>query len=301
MPTRSTTQKQSRDRLARRPFSATIGPWQLVRLVGVGHWTEVFQARPSAGDNTDAADYTLKLLKAEFQHDPTAIELLQREAFVAAQVRNPHLATILSAHVERAPRFVVLPFMPGATIEQAIAVAGHINVPHALWLARQVAEGLRALHAGGWLHGDVKPANILVSETGHATLLDLGFARRIPAASPNDDLLAASLSYAPPEAFNPNVPFSPASDIYSLGITLFEMLTGQRPFPEDDACELAAAHLVKPLPDPRAWRPQLPSRVLRLLRRMLAKEPLRRPSVDELIDWLVELEVEALDERVAAL
>ena len=269
-------------------------------MLGEGQWTKVFQARPSAGDDEHAADYTLKVLKPECQHDPIAIQLLQREAFVAQQVRSPHLATILSAHVERAPRFVVLPFIQGATIEQAISATGCLNVPHALWITRQVGKGLRALHIGGWLHGDVKPSNILVSETGHATLIDFGFARQVASAEANEQLLATSLTYAPPEAFNPYVAFSPASDIYSLGITLFEMLTGHRPFPEDDACELAAAHLVKPMTDPRVWRPQLASRVLRLLRRMLAKEPLRRPSSDELIDWLVELEVETFDERVPA-
>lgn len=269
-------------------------------MIGEGEWTVVFQARPIANANEATADYTVKVLKRGFEQDPTAIQLIQREAFVGQQVRDPHLATILSEHTDRAPRFIVLPYLDGRTVDEAITEVGRLSTPHALWIARQVAEGLCTLHASGWLHGDIKPANVLVSPNGHATLLDLGFAQRFKGNNTNRDTLATSLAYAPPEAFNPNVSFGPASDIYSLGITLFEMLTGRCPFDAAEPSDLAAAHLVKPMPDPRAWVPQVPSRVLRLLRRMLAKEPFRRPHGEELVSWLVELEVETFDQRVPA-
>lgn len=300
MPSRTKTENKSRDRLARRQLTANVGPWQLVRMIGEGQWTEVFQARPAAQADDDAADYTVKLLKSVYQDDPTAIQLLQREAFVADQVLSPHVGTILAAHVDRLPRFIVLPHLPGVTVEQALVAAGRLSAPHALWIARQIAEGLREMHRAGWLHCDIKPANVVVSETGHATLIDLGFARRLDSHDDRNDVLTASLAYAPPETFTPTVAIGPASDVYSLGIMLFEMLAGFLPFDSDDACDLAAAHLVKPMPEPRIWQPQLSSRVSRLLRRMLAKEPLRRPHIDDLLSWLVELEIESFDERVPA-
>lgn len=300
MPARTKTENKSRDRLARRPLTAHVGPWHLVQMIGEGQWTEVFQARPATQSNDEAADYTVKVLKGDYQHDPVAVQFLQREAFVAGHVLSPHVTTVLSAHVDRNPKYIVLPHLPGVTVDKALAEAGRLSTPHALWIARQVAEGLAALHTSGWLHGDIKPANVLVSETGHTTVLDLGFARRLDSRDDRGDVLTASLGYAPPETFTPDVAFSAASDVYSLGIMLFEMLTGWRPFDEEDPCELAAAHLVKPMPEPRFWQPQLSSRVSRLLRRMLAKQPLRRPQVDLLINWLVELEIESLDERVLA-
>jgi len=239
----------------------------------------------------------VKVLKADCQEDALAIELLQREAFVAQQVLNSHLASVLSAHVDRSPRYLVFPFLEGVTVRNALQAVGHVGVPHALWIARQVTSALDALHGCGWLHGDIKPENVLIAKSGHATLLDLGLARSLRSPSSQRDVLAGSLAYAPPEAFNPNVPFSPASDIYSLGILLFEMLTGRRPFAEQDAVELAAAHLVKPAPDPRCCMSQIPASVARLVRRMLAKEPLRRPATAELHDLLAASEIETFELR----
>jgi serine/threonine-protein kinase len=292
------TPTTSRGRSARPTYTTTVGPWQLVRLLGAGEWTQAFQARPKGSATEASADYTVKIIRPKYQDDPLAIGLLQREAFVSQQVQHPHLVSILSAHVESPPRFVVLPYLEGVTVRGALRSASRLNVPHALWIARQVASALQALHRQEWLHCDVKPDNIFVSENGHTTLLDLGFATSL--TSPRErEMLASSLAYAPPETFNPNVAFRAESDIYSLGITLYEMLTGELPFAELNATDLAAAHLVKPPPEARRIVPQLPASVSRLVRRTLAKDPLRRPNAEELIDWLVALEVETFEERVS--
>ena len=289
-----------RARLARRQLSRTIGPWYLVRQLGEGTWTEVYQARPTSSTREETADYAVKVLKPNAQDNPLAIQMLQREAFVSQQVRHPHLTSILSAHTDTVPRFVVMPFINGLSVADVIQETGRFLVPQALWIVRQTAEALAALHRLRWLHGDVKPANIIVAANGHATLADLGLARPIDDSGSFNELLTGSMAYACPEAFNPNLSFGPASDVYSLGITLYELLTAERPYIDNDPTDLAAAHLVRPMPDPRLVVPQLPARVSRLLRRMLAKDPLRRPAVDELIDWLVDLEVDTFSERLSA-
>ncbi|MDA1049650.1 MAG: serine/threonine-protein kinase [Planctomycetota bacterium] len=289
-----------RGRAAPGQLVRTIGPWQLVRLLGEGAWTEVYRARPASSTREETADYVVKVLKPSCQNDPLAIQLLQREVFVARQVRHPHLSSILSAHTDHAPRFVVMPNIDGISAADALTEAGRFIVPQGLWIVRQTAEGLQALHQHGWLHGDVKPANIIVSANGHATLVDLGLARALDASRSSDEPLTGSMAYACPEAFNPHVPFGPGSDVYSLGITLYELLTASRPFNDQDPTDLAAAHLTRLIPDPRLLVPQLPPRVSRLLRHMLAKDPLRRPAVPELIDWLVDLEVATFSERWAA-
>lgn len=323
-----------------------LGSWQLLRRLGEGAWTTVFQARP-AGCAADApGDYAIKLLKPEHRDNPVAIDLLRREAQVASEISHPHLAAMLSAHVSHAPHFLAMPFLDGATLrtildnvemidgdddalgppadsfdrslqamfgesdlDAASSIAGRtpvfnspIPVPHALWVTRQIAEALHALHQGGWLHGDVKPVNIMVSPAGHATLLDLGFARRIADArtAESHDVIAGTPVYCAPEFFCDRICLEPASDIYSLGATLFEMLTGQPPFNETNPADLAAAHLVRQPPDAKQLAPHLLPRLVRLLQRMLAKQPLRRPTTSELIDTLVALEIETLDERLVA-
>ncbi len=277
-----------------------IGMWQLERRLGEGQWTEVYQARPSTSPAIGTADYVVKRLKPEYQEDPLAIRMLQREVYVTQQVRHPHLSSILFAHADRSPHYVVLPYLPGDTLADMLRQRKSLDVPQSLWLTRQTAEALQALHQAGWLHGDVKPANIVVARNGHVTLVDLGLARRLDAPRATEAALAGSLAYASPELFHEQIPLSSASDVYSLGITLYETLTGVRPFPEDDAMELAAAHLTQAVPDPRRLVPNLPPGVGHLLRRMLAKDPLRRPAIDELIDALVALEVDTFDERVSA-
>ncbi|HUG71243.1 MAG TPA: serine/threonine-protein kinase [Pirellulaceae bacterium] len=296
----TTTNTTPRARVARHRLTRTIGPWRLVRLLGEGTWTEVYQARPTASTREETADYVVKVLKSGCQDDPLAIQLLQREVFVARQVRHAHLSSILSAHTDSIPRFVVMPYVEGISLTCALQEAERFVVPQALWIVRQTAEALQALHQAGWLHGDVKPANIIISANGHATLVDLGLARPVDASRLSEESFTGSMTYACPEAFNPSVPFSPGSDVYSLGITLYELLTGSRPFNDREPAEFAAAHLTRPIPDPRLAVPQLPPRVSRLLRQMLAKHPLRRPAVPELIEWLVDLEVETFSERLSA-
>lgn len=279
--------------------SPTIGGWQLVRLLGSGRFAEAYQARP-AGESTTSADYVIKVLKSQYRHDPLAVSFLQRESFVAREVAHPHLMTVLSDHIDAPPYFLVTPHLTGATLDTAIRYATRLTIPHALWLSRQTAEALHALHREGWIHGDVKPQNVLVAPNGHVTLLDLGFARRVNRDAGEREFLATTLSYAPPEAFNENVPLTGHSDIYSLGVMLYESLTGTLPFSGDEPHDLAAAHLAQAPPDARRLVPELSRRIGRLLRRMLAKEPLRRPNAEELVPWLCELEIETFAERAAA-
>lgn len=291
---------RSRSMSARPQPITSIGSWHLVRKLGEGRWTDVYQARPVSSGDDDTADYVVKTLQPEHRHDPLAIQTLQREAYVAGLVRHPHLSSILSSQIKAPPYFVVMPFIEGVSAADALLTAGRFTIPQALWIVRQAAEGLRALHRAGWLHNDVKSANVVISPNGHATLIDLGFARPFPSRRTQADVFEGSLAYACPESFLPNVPFSATSDVYSLGIMLFELLTANRPFRDDNPTDLSAAHLVREIPSPRSIVPQIPARVVRLIRQMLAKDPLRRPSTQHLIDWLTDLEVETFSERSAA-
>lgn len=277
-----------------------LGPWQLVRLLAEGNFTRVYQARPADGSHNQPAAYVVKLLRKEWWREPQAIDMQRREAWVGSKVSHPNLLPVLSASVQEPPFYLVMPKLDATPLAQLIADQERLSIPLALWIARQVAEGLAALfEATGMIHADVKPANILVSPTGHATLIDFGFVQTPAEASRwASRPLAGTLAYIAPELVTSVLAAGPRSDIYSLGVTLFELLTGRRPWDSTDPAELATLHReVKPA-DIRTLRPDLPSPVAELVHAMLAKDPLRRPaSAQELACRLTRLEIECFSLR----
>jgi serine/threonine-protein kinase len=282
------------------PLVGRLGPWQLVKPLGEGNFTRVYLARPADGPPSQHAAYVVKVLRKESWRDPHAIDMQRREAWVGSKISHPSLLPVLSASVEDPPFYIVTPKLDGATLAQLILDRGRLTVPLALWIARQVAEGLTALlEATGMIHTDVKPANILVSPTGHATLIDFGFVQTPAEASQwATRPLAGTLGYIAPEMVTSALAAGPQSDIYSLGVTLYEMLTGTRPWNTDDPAELALRHREAKPADIREQRPDLTQPVADLIHAMLAKNPLRRPnSTRELAHRLVRLEIESFTLR----
>lgn len=271
-----------------------LGPWQLVKPLGEGNLTRVYLARPADGPQNQPAAYVLKVLRKEWWRDPQAIEMQRREAWVGSKVSHPNLLPVLSASVEEPPFYLVTPKLDGVTLAELISERGQLSVPLSLWIARQVADGLAGLlDATGMIHTDVKPANILVSPAGHTTLIDFGFVQTPAEASQwATRPLAGTLAYIAPEMVTSALAAGPQCDIYSLGVTLYEMLAGVRPWSTDDPAELAARHREAKPADIREHRPELPAPVAELVHAMLAKDPLRRPgSAAELAVRLVRLEI----------
>jgi serine/threonine-protein kinase len=237
----------------------------------------------------------LKLLSPEWEDEPSAVACLQREAVVAREVDNAHLVSVLAAHTGAAPYYVVMPWLEGATLAANLASVGRLPPATALWIARQVAEALEALHQAGWTHGDVKPENIFLSAQRHATLLDLSFAQRRNEQSVGDCRLLGTIAYMAPEKFDGYCVADIRSDLYSLGVTVFEMLAGRVPFPGHNAAEVIRQHRGTRADNIRRRLPSLPREAGALVAQMLAKEPLRRPQTPrELIDQLVRLEISLL-------
>lgn len=274
-----------------------VGEWELLTAIGGGNWSTVYAARPRGCAATMPVDYAVKV--AATGPSPAA-GLLAREVTVAARVTHRHLIAVLSADVDAPEPFLVMPLLRGANLRDVLTRCGPLVTPQALWIARQVAGALAALHAAGWLHADVKPGNIHVSSVGHATLIDLGLALQLRSDQCGRDApFHGTAAYAAPEMISRAREVGAPADTYSLGATLYELVTGRPPFPDADIDCVMAAHLERALPNPRHLRPQLDQGTSRLLRDMLAKEPLRRPADDELVERLVELEIATLWERAA--
>lgn len=273
-----------------------LGSWQLVKPLGEGNFTRVYSARPADGPPNQPAAYVMKVLRKEWWRDSRAIEMQRREAWVGSKVSHPNLLPVLSASVQEPPFYIVSPKLEGATLAQIIAERQSIPIPLALWIARQTADGLAALlESAGVIHSDIKPANIVVANTGHTTLIDFGFVQTPAEASHwATRPLAGTLAYIAPELLTSTLAAGPRSDIYSLGVTIYEMLTGHRPWETEDPGELATLHREAKPTDVRALRPDTPEPVAELVHTMLAKDPLRRPaSARELASRLVRLEIKS--------
>jgi serine/threonine protein kinase len=280
-------------------FPSRVKQWELVNLAAEGGLSRIFRARPAGSASDQPASYALKMLLPAWENDPQAVRLLQREALVGKKISHPHLIPILAAGLQEAPRYVVMPWLNGATLEQRLRSGEQFDLPEVLWIARQTAEALDALHQTGWMHGDVKPSNIMISPEGHVTLLDLGFARRSDEnGSAVDRCVLGTFHYIAPEFLTSALRADMRSDIYSLGAVLFRILSGRLPFQAEDLAELAAQHKQALPPNLRSIAPHLPAEVARLVHCMLSKDPLRRPqSPRELIDILTRLEIETFSER----
>lgn len=277
--------------------SGQVGRWRLGKLRSEHDGVAVFEAWADEMHGP-RAPYVVKL--ARRTAPPSARESLAREAAAARDVHNSHIVSILAAQLHDAPHYVVMPRLQGRSLQTLLDAGEPLPIATALWFARQTAQGLAALHAKGWLHGDVKPANLLVAPGGHLTLIDLGCSRRLDDRS--DDAtpyLAGTLEYLAPEAFVSRLRVDARSDLFSLGVVLFQMLTGRLPFASATPAAAIESRLSAAVPDVRAINVGVPREVEQLTKQLLAREPLRRPSsADEIALALSEQEIDHLAARL---
>ncbi len=301
---RSTTTPNNGDTQARATLDTLrrVDGWDLVELAAQGSMGQVFRARPAGSPPQRPIGYAVKVLHPRWEKDTRAVDLFRRQATVSRDVSHAHLVSVLAAGLRRPPYHVVMPWLTGSTLQDRLAGGWIIDLPHLLWIIRQIAEAMQALDAAGWIHGDIKPGNILVSPSGHVTLLDLGFARRADRlGSAVDRLVSGTGHYMAPELITSAPRADIRSDIYSLGVVLFQSLTGRLPFDGQSLSEVAIQHVRRRAPDLRHQVPRLPSGLVHLVRDMLAKEPLRRPRTPaDLIDRLVALEIATFSARATA-
>jgi serine/threonine protein kinase len=272
--------------------------YELLTRLGGGLLTSVYVARQLDTDQPCA----VKVLRPDWEDQPTAIKLLQREARACLTVRHRHLVSLLDAHVTRPPYFLVMELLTGEVLRRRMRRDYRLDVPSAVWVTRQVAEALAALHRSGFAHGDVKPDNIRLLDDGRAILLDLGFAHR---PGENETLLQqgyvlGTVNYLAPELCAPEPSDHLSSDLFSLGVTLFEMLAGQLPYPPGSIDQTFRRHEADPPADIRRLTGPLPTGLVRLIERLLARKPADRPGAAAVVQQLVNLEIATIGWRKSA-
>jgi serine/threonine protein kinase len=275
-----------------------IPGYELLARLGGGLLTAVFAARHVATDSACA----VKVIREDWEDQVTAVKLLQREARACLAVQHPRLVRLREAHVTRAPYFLVLELLGGESLRRRLRRDWRLDVPTALWVARQTAEALAALHRAGFVHGDVKPDNLRLLGDGNAVLLDLGFAHRPGenAAIVRRGYVLGTVDYLAPELCAAVPADGPACDLFSLGVCLFELLTGRLPYPPGSIDETIRRHELEPPEDVRGQLPGLHPGLARLVSRLLARKPADRPTAHALVPQLVALEIAALQRRKAA-
>lgn len=275
-----------------------IPGYELLTCLGGGAITTVYSARACDTDFPCA----VKVLRPDWDDQPVAVKLLQREARACLGVQHPHLVRVLDAHVMTPPHYLVMEYLAGESLRRRMRRDYHLSQPNALWIARQTAEALAALHRAGFIHGDVKPENIRLVDVGKAILLDLGFAHRPGENAPflEKGYVLGTVNYLAPELCSPEPKDDVRADIYSLGVTLFELLTGQLPYPTGTPLETMRRHLTE---EPTLLTDHLPdaaASLTELIDSMLSRDPNDRPRADRLVHDLIGNEIASLGRRRAA-
>jgi serine/threonine protein kinase len=238
--------------------------------IGRGGMGEIFRAT----DTTLGRAVAVKVLAEGYAQDPSVRERFTREALAVARLSgNPNIVTIYDVGEHRERPFIVMEYLPGGSLEQKIRAEGAQTPRQSLEWLEQAANALDAAHREGVVHRDVKPANLLLDRYGQVHVADFGIASAAGLGSlTQTGTVLGTASYLSPEQAQ-GERTTPASDLYSLGIVAFELLTGRRPFEGDSVAAEAVAHVTGVVPPVRELNPSLPSELDAVFARALAKDP----------------------------
>jgi serine/threonine-protein kinase len=271
--------------------------YELLALAGRGTFAEVWQVRePQTGQI-----FALKQLRPEWVERLAARQLLKNEAEVGSKVSSEYVARVHECELETSSPYILLEWLSGQTLEAHLTRGQRLPCHEALWIARQCAQAMHSLLVAGYTHGDIKPSNIFICDDGAAKLIDLGFARPdqmldLDFSHSDHGPLTGTPEYLAPESLLPGHPRDIARDVYSLGITLYRMLTGALPFQGETIADILQQQQQSQPTRLRSLAPEVPREVAEFVHRLLAKEPLRRGNgLSWLIHELIGLELSLLD------
>lgn len=258
------------------------GRYELIEKIGEGGMAVVYKARCRLLNRFVA----IKILRPEFTKDETFVENFKKESQAAAGLTHPNIVSVYDVGKEGNINFIVMELVEGKPLSQIIAEKGRLDYKEAINVARQVASALSLAHKNQIIHRDVKPHNVLITSTGVAKLADFGIARAVtnsPVVDGTNNKVMGSVHYLSPEQARGSY-LDERSDIYSLGIVLYEMLTGKVPFDGDNAISIALMHINETMTPPTQLVSGIPPQLERVVMKATDKYQTNRyASADELI------------------
>jgi len=237
-------------------------------MIGSGGMSTVYKAF----DETLERDVALKIMHTAVSQDPSSLERFRREARTVAQLSHPHVVMVIDAGEDEGQPYIVFEHVHGETLKDRIRRDGALPVSEAVAYAIEIGRALQAAHERGLVHRDVKPQNVLLDEEGRAKVTDFGIASGLEFEQlTGTGRVIGTTDYVSPEQAM-GEPVTGQSDVYSLGIVLFEMLVGEVPFKADSAVSIAMKHVREGLPDVQRRRPEVSAALASVVERATAKE-----------------------------
>ncbi|MCI8887643.1 MAG: Stk1 family PASTA domain-containing Ser/Thr kinase [Hungatella sp.] len=246
------------------------GRYEILGLIGSGGMSEVYRAKCHKLNRVVA----IKVLKEEFSSDAGFVGKFRMEAQAAAGLSHPNIVNVYDVVDEGNIHGIVMELIEGITLKNYIAKKGVLEIKEAVGIAIQVAKGIAAAHAQKIIHRDIKPQNMLISKDGKVKVADFGIARAVSAQTMTSEAMG-SVHYISPEQARGGYS-DERSDIYSLGITLFEMVTGLLPFEGDNTVTVALAQLQEPITRPSIYNQEIPISLEKIILKCTEKKPERR-------------------------
>ncbi len=247
--------------------------YQLQQPLGNGGMAVIYRARDLRLDRTVA----IKVLRQNLSNDFAFRQRFHQEAKAAANLTHPNIVTVHDFGLDSGQLFIVMEYVPGTDLKTLIRQRGRFTIEETLQLMIQACAGIGYAHRAGLVHCDIKPQNLLVTPDQRLKVTDFGIARALASIHPGEihEIIWGSPQYFSPEQASGAAP-SPASDVYSLGVVMYELLTGQLPFIAEDADALALMHREsRPIP-PRRLNPSIPLPIEQIVLKVLSKEPSAR-------------------------
>ncbi|HID64987.1 MAG TPA: serine/threonine protein kinase, partial [Anaerolineae bacterium] len=247
----------------------TLGPYRIIEQIGVGGMATVYKAYQPAMDRYVA----IKVLPALVSRDPAFLKRFRREAKVVAKLEHKHILPVHDYGEQEGLTYLVMRYVEAGTLKDRLA-AGQLDLPTIYRIMAQVGSALDYAHRLGVIHRDVKPSNVLIDSQGDAYLTDFGLARIMEST---EQLTATGVGVGTPDYMAPEqgqgLKIDHRSDVYSLGVMLYEMATGHVPFQAETPMAVVIKHITEPLPLPSSVKPDIPPQVERVILKAMAKDP----------------------------
>ena len=252
--------------------------YELQELIGGGGMADVYKAQDKLLDRAVA----VKILHQQYANDAEFVEKFRREATAAAKLAHPNIVNIYDVGEDGGSQYIVMEYVSGPTLKEVIQQKGCLEPIEAVRIAKEIASALESAHRNNLVHCDIKPHNILVMPDGHIKVTDFGIARAVSASTMTySGSVMGSVHYFSPEQAKGTV-ITTKSDVYSLGVVLYEMLTGKLPFNGETSVSIALKHLQEEPVPIRQINPSIPPVLEAIVQKAMSKDPADRPSSTEL-------------------